>query len=568
MRPLRRGSSKRFMRMLKKVTLVLWLPLWAAAGACSDLIDSSTGKGKPPTELPPAPGNCGPLRETTARLTARQYENTLAFVTGEPASKFSTLPKAVALNGNFFDNNIESLEISHDLVGSLSANADLAAIGLDVAKAAPCAHDSAAERKLCGAAFVRAFGEKAFRRPLSDAETQRYDTFLGDALDEFGYEAAVRLTARAMLQAPQFVYLIEETEPGEDEVETLTPYALASKLSYTLTQSPPDEALLTAAAEGALRDEKILREHAERLLNRGSAAGAVSDFFKGWLHIRAPDYERKLAAAANFTVEQNDSLPESLHRFAQDIFWEQGARVDKLLSSQRAFVNPPLAELWNTPIAGSDWQAVELDPKRHSGGLLTQPAWLAQLDPPKALYRGIFVARHLLCSSPPPPPEGIVQELGDENSRLNGKPLTDRQRLELLHAKGSCAGCHKVIDEPGFAFEHFDEVGRWRDLDNGQPIDASGVLEWSSDVDGPFADGLELAKRLARSSTVMDCVATQWFRFLHARSEDADDESDTCTLQEFSHTLRESKGDMHNLVLSILSSPSYRNRPSALKRPQ
>lgn len=555
------------MRPFEKLISVLSVTL--GLGACSGFIDSSGEDNRKPPPPPTSQAHaCRPLRATTMRLTARQYEKTLASVTGQPASRFSALPKAVALNGNFFDNNIESLEISHDLVGRLSANAELAANALDLSNAAPCAGDDVDERKQCGSAFVSEFGAKAFRRPPDEAETTRYQTFFDGAFEQFGYETAIRLTARAMLQAPQFVYLTEETEPREDGVETLTPYALASKLAYALTESPPDEALLTAAAEGALREEAIVREHAERLLNQDSATDAVADFFKGWLHIRAPDYERKLAGAADFTQEQNDSIPESLNRFAHHIFWDEGARIDKLFSSQRAFVNAPLAELWNTSVPANGWQAVDLDSQRFGGGLLTQPAWLAQLDPPKALYRGIFVARHLLCSSPPPPPEGIVQELGDENSMINGKPLTDRQRLELLHAKGSCAGCHKVIDAPGFAFEHYDEVGRWRDLDNGQPIDASGVLEWNSDVDGPFANGLELAERLSNSKTVMDCVTTQWFRFLHARSEDAEDEADICALKAFSEALQKSQGDMRSLVLSILTSPSYRNRPWALERPQ
>ncbi|MDX2023874.1 MAG: DUF1588 domain-containing protein [Deltaproteobacteria bacterium] len=535
--------------------------LWA--GGCSGQVEGINGQGG---SGEPAAVSLA-LRTTTSRLTDAQYRNTLVAVTGLPMSAFSPLPKAAVLGKNYFDNNIEALEISNSFVAQLNSNAVAAANALSPRDLAPCAQD--ADSKACGLDFIRSFGQRAFRRPLDTAESERFSKFFDGAVEQFGYDEAVRLTVTAFLQAPEFAYLIEETgEPNDRGEATLTPYSLASRLSYTLTQGPPDDELI-ANVEG-LGDAVTLRKQIDRLLSEGKAGGAVRDFFRGWLHIQAASYERKKAAFDGLTVEQNSSVPESLSRFANQVFWEQGGRLDRLFSSNKAFVNPALASLWDVPMSGDQWQEVDLQTDRFSGGLLTQPAWLAMVQSPKSLYRGLFVLERLLCVHVPPPPPNIVLNLGTPDQELDGKPLTDRQRLELVHEKQgtNCGACHATIDPPGFAFEHFDEVGRWRDQDNGQTIDSSGELNWDTDVDGPFDDGLQLAKKLQNSRTLQACVARQWFRFLHGRAEEAEGEADAKAIEGFAKILEDTGGNMRNLVKEILASPSFRTRPWTLERPQ
>ncbi len=505
---------------------------------------------------------------TTSRLTATQYANSIAALARVAPNKISVLPTAVALAGSLFSNNIDSLEISLDLVNRLGGNAEVAASGLSVLSVAPCTAVEAIGRKTCGTTFLKSFGARAFRRPLDATELQRYQVFFDATHASHGYDAAVRLTARAFMQSPQFVYLIEESVPTADGAFTLTPHALASRLSYTITQNPPDAEMLAAAERGALANDDQIRAHADRLLTRTKAGAAVADFYHGWLHIHSPDLGRKQQVDPTVTLDQIDSIAGSLERFADYSFWESGATVESLFTGNRAFVNPALAKLWGVQEPTSSWAAVDLNPERFSGGLLTQPSWLAQFDPPKILHRGLFVARNLLCATPPAPPPGIKPDLGDADSKLMGRPMTDRERMVLIHEKGDCAGCHSAIDPPGFAFEHYDEIGRWRDKDSGQPIDASGTLSWDSDADGPFADGFELTDKLSRSATVQSCLAEQWFRFAHGRPNVPDDKGDICALQALTNGLAASKGDIRALVLDLVSTPSFRTRTWNVERPQ
>jgi Protein of unknown function (DUF1592)/Protein of unknown function (DUF1588)/Protein of unknown function (DUF1595)/Protein of unknown function (DUF1585) len=505
---------------------------------------------------------------TTSRLTATQYANSITALARVAPSKLSALPNSVALAGSLFSNNIDSLEISLDLVNRLGGNAEAAASGLSVLSLAPCTAIDVPAREACGTTFLKTFGARAFRRPLDAAELQRYQGFFNASYKSYGYDTAVKLTARAFLQSPQFVYLIEESVPAADGAFGLTPHALASRLSYTLTQNPPDAELLAAAESNALASDDQIRAHAERLLTKDKAGAAVADFFHGWLHIRKPDLGRKQQVDSTVMADQIDSIPESLERFADYSFWESGATVESLFKGNRAFVNPALAKLWGVDVAGASWTAVDLDPERFSGGLLTQPSFLAQFDPPKILHRGLFVARNLLCATPPAPPANITADLGDANSQTLGRPMTDRERMVMIHEKGDCAGCHSAIDPPGFALEHYDELGRWRDKDSGQPIDPSGTLSWDSDVDGPFKDGFELSEKLSRSTTVQSCLASQWFRFAHGRPDVPDDPGDICALQTLRKGLVASQGDIRALVLDLVSTPSFRTRTWHVERPQ
>jgi hypothetical protein len=172
------------------------------------------------------------------------------------------------------------------------------------------------------------------------------------------------------------------------------------------------------------------------------------------------------------------------------------------------------------------------------------------------VLRGVFVMDRLLCSAPPPPPANLNLSLPDANS--GSAPMTTRDRFAMTHEQGDCAGCHHAIDGFGFGFEHYDAVGKWRDTDNGLPVDAKGWIDGTRDANGDFDGAVELGQRLAQSSQVSDCVASQWFRYsLGLSAVDVD----TCSLAPVAKTFADSGGDLQELMIATVTSDAFRNRP-------
>lgn len=430
----------------------------------------------------------------------------------------------------------------------------------------PCAAaatDDATERA-CGESLVRDFGARAWRRPLTSDEAARLDTFFETQRLAIDFEAAVQLTVTAILQAPAFLYRLE-VGGGEGAASVaLAPYEMASRLSYFLWESMPDAVLFDAAARGELATAEQIEAQARRMVADPRARGAVVDFHRQWLEMDRILADEHLGRVPDLYPTWNEALRDAVReeedRFVEAaIFGEGGGTLSSLFLSRRTAVNASLAELYGVPGPADDatWAEVEL-PEGERAGLLTRVGFLAShahsgnASPP---LRGVFVMERLLCEPRPSPPASA--DTTPPVPMPGAGPRTNRQLFEERTAPPLCQGCHVRIDGFGYGFEHYDAIGAYRDLDNTLPVDASGNLS-GTDVDGPYVGAIELSEALAESRTVEDCATRQWMRYALGRSIEREDE---CFLDRMQETFSSSGGDVRALMVAIVTSPEFRNRP-------
>ncbi len=525
---------------------------------------------------PPAASFVGssPLR----RLSNAEYLHSLRdLFPGLTPAALPALPSDVRIDG--FENDARSLASSDVHVERYEeiafrfaelATADDAAL----ARILPCeAWSTRDEEDECASALVASFGRRAFRRPLEEDEAQRYLARFSAFRATIDFRAAVELTLMALVQAPQFLYRIEiptidATAPmtsgdGGAAVVQVDEFALATRLSYLLWESTPDDALLDLAAGGRLHEDAVLAGEVDRMLEDPRATDAIVDFHRQWL-----DFDRMLEAAnatrapeiyPDWSVELQLSERAELDRF---VAWEMdhgAGSLPELLTSRHTLVDDRLAALYGVRGPGADGAWVEADlPTEQRAGLLTRAGILAShshvggVSPP---LRGAFILERLLCQphlTPPP-----VADLSTPTPMEGEGPVTNRALFERRTAPATCAGCHTRINAIGFAFEHYDATGAFQALDHGLPIDASGEL---TDVEpaGPFTDAIDLSERFARSETVAACATKSWVRFALGRSIESADAHLTRLARA---AYDSSDGDIREVMRAIATSPELRMQP-------
>lgn len=528
------------------------------AAACTPAKPVDPPDGGPST-CDERPADAAPLR----LLTRAEYDRTVRDLLGDttqPARAFPREPKAFG-----FENNAELHVVTGEHVEAYLAAAEaLAARAVKEQKARLVTCTAGEDPTVCGTRFVRDFGKKAFRRPLSTDEVMSLaGVFEEVRVAEGGFDAGLEAALTTMLQSPQFLYVVEPGFGGTGRLGSsvaLDGYELASRLSYFLWGSMPDDALLAAAGAGALRSTEGLEAQARRLLASPKSAEAVDDFFRQWLELDSLNSVVK--APAVYPAFAKDGMGaawrESLAAFTRDVYANE-ATLHALLTKPAVWVSPELAQAYG--FAGHSgapkFEKLATDASTRAG-LLTQPGLLARLASPdqsSPVRRGLFVLGQLLCqpTGAPPPGANTVPPKVDASS-------TTRQRFAQHSAQQGCNQCHDLIDPAGFGFEHFDGAGAWRDTDNGQPVDASGAIVSAlrdPELQGTFSSIPELAARLAKSPQVMDCVATTAFRFGLGRVESPDD---GCALSAVQTTFKESGGDLKELLVAIATSDSFRLR--------
>jgi Protein of unknown function (DUF1588)/Protein of unknown function (DUF1592)/Protein of unknown function (DUF1587)/Protein of unknown function (DUF1595)/Protein of unknown function (DUF1585) len=502
-----------------------------------------------------APGQPPPGTAPLRRLTRFEYGRALADLVGADPSVSAGLPPDEETLG--FDDIADAysvsalhaqsyLDVAEKVAADFVSRADQRAA---VAGCDPLAGDAA-----CAARFVTVFGLRAWRRPL-DADEQAAMAALYQATDTPGTGDGLSAVVAAMLQSPQFLYRPEPGTPGAMTAQPLDGYALATRLSFLVLGRQPDAALLDDAASGRLDDESGLMAAADRLLADPRAAEVFAHFATEWWELEplsTLDKDRSLYRL--WTDGTPGAMAAETQAFLTDA-WQGTPTLRTLLSAPATFVDADLAAFYGLPAPpGTGFQRVALDPAR-AAGLLTQGAFLAthaHADQTSPVLRGKFVRARLFCTPPPPPPPTLVVRPPTVDPRKS-----TRERFAEHTADPFCAGCHTQMDPIGFAFEHYDATGRWRDVDGSQPVDATGALT-GTDVDGPLDGVVDLAGRLAGSPEVAACAATQWFRYALGRSEALPAES--CALSALSAALTAPGGDFRQLVRATVRLPAFRTR--------
>ena len=326
--------------------------------------------------------------------------------------------------------------------------------------------------------ILMALMQRAYRRPATKQDLKQPLAFYREAAKEAGFEAGIEAAITSILVNPEFIFRIERepkrSNPGQ--AYEISGLELASRISFFLWSSIPDEELLEEAMAGNLRKSGVLEKQVLRMLADEKSISLVNNFASQWLHLRNLDsVTPDLRLFPDFDDNLRQAFRKETELFFEDVLREDG-NVLGLLKSDYTYLNERLAHHYGIPnVFGSRFRRVELEPKFHRGGILrhgsilTVTSYATRTSP---VIRGNWVLENIM-GTPAKPPLPDVPAL-DENKVNASLPM--RQRLEQHRANPACASCHNLMDPPGFALENFDAIGRWREYEYGLPVDASGGL--------------------------------------------------------------------------------------------
>lgn len=472
---------------------------------------------------------------------------------GAPALDLTAdIPPDARPEGYGFDNNSDVRVVSEQHLEAYRKGAEVAAkqVTDNLAAVLPC-DASGGREKVCAEQFLKTFGLRAFRRPLSDSELARYrDLITSQKTFADGISAAVQ----ALLSSPHFLYRSEVGEVQGDGSYKLTNYEAASALSYLFWGSMPDQELFDAAQRGELQDPAKLRAQALRILGSPKSRAVIGSF--GLSYLGAEDILSSTKSALlypDFTDAVRSAMAEETRQLFAYITLDGSGRFDELFSADYSFLNADLAKLYGAPgVTGSSLGKVSYGSLPRAGvlGHGSVLGSYAHSDQSSPIRRGLFVRRQLLCEElpPPPPNAGGVPQVDPK--------ATTRERFRQHTSVAFCKSCHQYIDDLGFGFERFDAIGKWRESENGQPIDSLGDLNdreaLGSLTHAPYNGLRELATMLAESDRAQSCFVRKTFRYARGAQEHVGD--DFCSLWKLGRRFRESGGSIRELLLSYVES--------------
>lgn len=542
--------------------------------------------------------NAKPPAATLRRLTMSQYKSTLAdfvsFATASASESAAVLaeldttlarlpsdrrePTSEDLHGSYrrLDQSLQQLQVDAFYDLGVAAGAALTQAARLPAVVGACGTDQdATNDAACVTSFIQRLGARALRRPLDADEVAFYESVYG--ADKAPSPAAFADVIGVLLNAPQMLYFVEHGAAavnGKSGVYELSPFELASRLSYQLWQTAPDAELLTHAADGSLLEAQTYRAQVERLLADTRARIALDEFFADFAKVEdLPALDAKNSDPV-FKAFAGEQLPGSGLRqeMIDDVLglfdyytWTKRSGVATLFTTEASFArSPALASLYGVPT----WNGMSDPPMFPAGqrpGLLTRALFLSTGTPnTRPIMKGVFIRKYVLCDQIPPPPPGA-----------NAKPpelqpgMTTRETVEeLTQMQGTvCAGCHaQLINALGFATEGFDALGRYRTEQKffdasgapagSKPVSTSGVPHVTT-ADTPVTGPADLMQQIVQSGKVESCLSRNFFRYTFARWEDA--QTDGCTLESMRQSL-ENGGSVVDLVMAATLDGTFKQR--------
>lgn len=567
----------------------------SGAGAGSGSAGTSGGSGGTPVGFDCNESAKGP-EASLRRLTMAQYRNTvrdlvawltpddpdvLAAATGAldalPEDRREPVPQDLHGSYRRLDQTLQQVHVDSIYQAALAVGAALTAGEALERTVGSCATDADAENdEACRDAFIERFGERALRRPLAADELEFYRSVYGEdaTADPLAYADLVTV----LLNAPEFVYFVEhggEEVAGTPGLYELTAHELASRLSYQLWQTAPDDQLLAAAEDGSLLEASVYESEVARLVADPRARATLEEFFADWMKVEdLAELDAKNSDPV-FSAFAGDDLPGPGLRSAMidDVLglldhytWREPSNVGVLFSTDKSFArDEALAHIYGTPV----WDGESAPPSFADGerpGLLTRALFLSTgTANTRPIMKGVFIRRHVLCDEIPPPPPGanaMPPELTPD--------LTTREVVEELTemAGTTCAGCHAgLINALGFATENFDGLGRQRREqalydDDGTPrgsrsIDTSGVPYVVDGDATPIEGASELMALMLASGKIEACLSRNYFRFTFARFEEL--ATDGCALERMRGELAQG-GSVRDLLTAAALVPAFRRR--------
>ncbi|HEY0714473.1 MAG TPA: DUF1592 domain-containing protein [Polyangia bacterium] len=493
-----------------------------------------------------------PGRVTMRRLNQTEYDNTVRDLLGtslQPARIFISDSQATG-----FDNNGDLLGLSPVRVEQYQLAAEtLATDALSGPLRARNLSCDPASGDPCVRTLLTTLGERAFRRPLSEDEIARFLQLAGKVRLAGGSpDDVVRAVLQALLMSPNFLFRAEyDLHPASLTPHLLGPYEVASRLSYLVYGSMPDEALLAAARNGKLGTAADVQSQLQRMLSDPKERFSQT-FVEQWLGIRAVDtLQPDVRLFPNF----NAALGASMKREAGllfDEFIRRNLPVEQLLTANFTYLDVGLAKHYGLPEQGTDTEPVRVElTTSQRGGLLSMAAFLTATsrgNRTSPVERGRFVLDVLMCAPPPPPPSDVAMTPEEQITALS-----EREFLAVHRRNPTCAACHNLMDPIGLALENYDATGAWRDTDHGQKIDPSGVLPNGIAVSGPR----DLSAALARDERLLSCLASGLLTYALGRSLLP---SDNTYVEELAKGPRGASVGLRDMLIGIVSSEPFRMR--------
>jgi hypothetical protein len=504
-----------------------------ALSACVGTIGDGNDAAKAGDPAPPGVDTTalsGWLPARVRRLSNRELDNSVKDLLGT-TTVVSTMLAPDTRQSGFTLNAAQRVDATYG--GQLKSAADQLsqeAVTQRLGTLVTCTY--ATDPRGCATKFIDGFAARAFRRPLTDDERTGllavYDTAAGGTNPSGGtigaFPDGIKAIISAVLQSGSFLYVTELGRGNASALLELDPYETASQLSYVVAAAPPDAALIAAAAQDALRTPEQREAHARRLLATSPhATEQLARLVKEWVGLdQLANIDRTSTVADTFAT-LSPLFDQETDAFVGEVTAHGDGTLGALLTADFTMVNAKLAAFYGVPYGGTTgWARASLTSTARRG-LLSQANFLstyASNAPPGSspVKRGKEVLTQLLCQN--------IQFPTDPNVAMKAAVTppadphrTTRQRFEQHGTDPACSGCHKVLDGIGFGFENYDQIGKFRSTENGQPVDPSGTL-LASDVDGPFANAAELASRLASSEQVRTCFAKNFFRFASGQTTD------------------------------------------------
>jgi mono/diheme cytochrome c family protein len=395
---------------------------------------------------------------------------------------------------------------------------------------------------------------RAYRRPVTEEEIKRVLALVEMAdRDGENFNNCIGLALQAILVSPNFLFRVELDPENPDEIRTLNDFELATRLSYFLWSSMPDDELMTLARLGQLRSGDNLQQQVRRMLADEKSRSLVENFAGQWLQLR----NLKLAAPDKGKYPAFDEALRQAMQKETELFFTSVMREDRsvleFLSADYTFLNERLAAHYGVAdVKGEEFRRVSLDPEQR-GGVLTQASVLTVTSNPtrtSPVKRGKWVLENLFGTPPPPPPPD-VPELKDDGAALTGSL---RQRTEQHRANPACAVCHVRMDPLGFGLENFDGIGGWRTKDGDFDIDASGELPGGVTFNGPRELKTIL---LARQDDFVHCLAEKMLTYALGRGVEY---SDRCTVQDIATAVKQNDHKFASMILAIVESDAFQKR--------
>ena len=484
------------------------------------------------------------------RLSHNEFDNTIEDLFGIESEWGTKLPKDNVVDG--YRNNASSLQVmggmSELYMHTMEEIADTV-VSERLDAIVPC---TTGNRNIsCAEDFLLDFGTHIFRRPLNDSEVSDFLSLFTEIYYEDGFEEGMKWTITAMLQSPHFLYRSELGIQNEEGDFQLTSWEIASELSYLIWQTTPDRELLELAEQDVLQDREEVLAQAYKMINHPKASKSILEMTNQWLGIENLSNESRGSVDNPLASSVKEDMVRETNKFMKYVFSEN-LPYSEVLVSNTSIINSNLADHYGVEIESSQdndgFTQIEFGNGQY-GGLLRQGSVLTKHTLPansSPVLRGAFVRERILCQELPPPPPNVSADLPEVEENIS-----NREKYEAHTMNSECSSCHNLMDPIGFGFEHYDEMGRWRDLENGFDIDDEGVVFNIDKEDVAFTGVDGVAEVLAGSEQVGECYVQQWFAFGYG--EGNHEEKDiSCGIQKAADLYFEQGETMQAPILSLI----------------